>query len=122
MDARSLARLQALGRLGFGAGLTFAPGTLAGAWVGSVADRRDGQALSIAVGARDAAIAIGALRALHSGRGAGTWLRAGLLADAADAVATWRARDSLPAAAVPTVLAIAGGSALLGLWLQAVVD
>ena len=122
MDARSLARLQALGRLGLGAGLVLAPGVFAGGWVGGVADRREGQALSIAAGARDVAIALGALRALGTGKGAGGWLRAGVLADAADAFATWRARDSLPALAAPTVLALAGGSAALGLWLQAAVD
>ena len=122
MDARSLARLQALGRLGLGAGLVLAPGVFAGGWVGGVADRREGQVLSIAVGARDVAIALGALRALSTGKGAGGWLRAGVLADAADAYATWRARDSLPAVAAPAVLAIAGGSALLGLWLQSAVD
>jgi hypothetical protein len=122
MDARSVARLQALGRLGVGAGLMLAPGAVAGAWVGGVADRREGQALAIAVGARDAAIAVGALRALGAGHGAGGWLRAGLLADAADAAATWRAREGLSPLAVPAVLAIAGGSALLGVWLQAAVD
>jgi hypothetical protein len=122
MDARSLARLQALGRLGLGAGLTLAPGLFAGSWVGGVADRREGQALAIAAGARDVAIAAGTLRALGGRRGASAWIRAGLLADAADAYATWRARDSLPALAVPGVLAIAGGSTLLGLWLQGAVD
>jgi hypothetical protein len=122
MDPRSIARLQALGRLGLGAGLTLAPGLFAGGWVGGVADRREGQALAIAAGARDVAIGVGTLRALQARRGAAGWVRAGLLADAADAYATWRARDSLPALAVPGVLAIAGGSALLGLWLQAAVD
>jgi hypothetical protein len=122
MDARSIARLQSLGRLGLGAGLVLAPGVFAGGWVGGVADRREGQALAIAAGARDVAIALGALRALSTGRGAAGWLRAGLLADAADAFATWRARDSLSPVAAPAVLAIAGGSAALGLWLQAAVE
>jgi hypothetical protein len=122
VDARSLARLQALGRLGLGAGLMLAPGAVAGGWVGGVADRREGQALAIAAGARDVAIALGALRALSDRHGAGGWVRAGVFADAADAVATWRARDSLPPLAVPAVLALAGGSALLGVWLQAAVD
>jgi hypothetical protein len=122
MDARSLARLQALGRLGLGAGLVLAPSVFAGGWVGGVADRREGQALSIAAGARDVAIALGALRALGDGRGASGWVQAGVLADAADAFATWRARDSLPPLAAPAVLALATGSAALGLWLQAAVD
>jgi len=122
MDTRSLARRQALGRLALGIGLVVAPGAVAGGWVGGVADRREGQALSIGLGARDVAIAVGALRALGAGHGASAWLRAGVLADAADLAATLRARQSLPAFAVPVVSAMAGGSALLGAWLQAVVD
>jgi hypothetical protein len=121
MDARSLARWQALGRLGFGVGLAGAPGLFAGGWVGGVADGRDGQALAIGLGARDVAIALGTLRAL-SGRGAASWVRAGVLADLGDLVATLRARDLLPPLAVPAVAAIAGGSVLLGAWLQSELD
>jgi hypothetical protein len=122
MDARSLARLQALGRLALGAGLMATPGAVAGGWVGGVADRQEGQTLAIGLGARDVAIAAGALRALAAGHGAGGWVRAGMLADAADLVATLRARDSLPALAVPAVVALAGGSLVLGAWLQSAVD
>jgi hypothetical protein len=122
MDARSLARLQALGRLGLGAGLVVTPGVVAGGWVGGVADKPEGQALAIGLGGRDVALAIGALRALSAGYGARSWLRAGMLADAADLVATLRSRDRIPALAVPVVVAMAGGSLLLGAWLQAAVD
>src|SRR5215216_5062234 len=118
MNARSLARLQALGRLTFGAGLMVAPAALAGAWVGGVADRREGQAIAIGLGARDVALALGALRALGAGYGSG----AGMLADAADLVGTLRARGSVPALAAPAVGALAGGSVLLGAWLQSAVD
>ncbi len=45
-----------------------------------------------------------------------------MLADAADLVATLRARDALPPLAVPAVAALAGGSVVLGAWLQAAVD
>jgi hypothetical protein len=122
MDARSLARLQALGRLALGAGLVATPGVVAGGWVGGVADKREGQTLAIGLGARDVGLAAGALRALAAGHGAGGWVRAGMLADAADLVATLRARDSLPALAVPAVVALAGGSLVLGAWLQSAVD
>ena len=122
MTARTLARLQAAGRLTLGGGLALAPGVFAGAWAGGVADRRDGQVLSIGLGARDVAIALGTLRALRARRGAAAWLRAGLLADAADLVATLRARDDLPPLATPAVAAIAGGSVLLGAYLQATLD
>jgi hypothetical protein len=107
MTARSLARLQAAGRLTLGGGLAVAPGRFAGAWVGGVADKRDGQVLSIGLGARDVAIALGTLRALQRGRGAAAWLRA---------------RDDLPPLAVPAVAAIAGGSVLLGAYLQSALD
>jgi hypothetical protein len=122
MDARSIARLQALGRLAIGAGLMAAPGAVAGGWVGGVADRREGQALAIGLGARDMGLALGALRALGAGHGAGGWVRAAMLADAADLVATLRARDSLSGLAVPAVVVLAGGSLALGAWLQAAVD
>jgi hypothetical protein len=122
MTARNLARLQAAGRLVAGGGLTFAPGVVAGGWVGAAADKRDGQLLAIGLGARDVAIALGTLRALRSRRGAAAWLRAGLVADAADLVATLRARDALPPLAVPAVVAIAGGSVLLGAYLQSALD
>ena len=122
MEARSLARWQALGRLTFGAGLMVAPAALAGAWVGGVADRREGQAIAIGLGARDVALALGALRALGAGYGSGAWIRAGMLADAADLVGTLRARGSVPALAAPAVGALAGGSVLLGAWLQSAVD
>ena len=122
MDARSLARLQSLGRLALGAGLVFVPGAIAGGWVGGIADKREGQALAIAVGARDVALALGALRALAAGHGAGAWLRGGMLADAADLVATLRARDALPPLAAPAVAVLAGGSVVLGAWIQGAVD
>ena len=122
MTARSVARLQAAGRLVLGGGLTFAPAVVAGGWVGGAADRRDGQALAIGLGARDVAIAAGTLGALRTRGGARAWLRAGIAADAADLVATLRARDSLPALAVPAVVALAGGSLVLGAWLQSAVD
>lgn len=99
-----------------------APGAVAGGWVGGAADTRDGQVLAIGLGGRDVGLALGALRALHAGRGAGAWLRAGVIADAADLVATLRARDMLPPLAGPAVTAIAGGSVLLGAWLQFAVD
>jgi hypothetical protein len=122
MTARKLARLQAYGRVALGGGLVLAPGLLAGGWVGGVADKRGGQALAIGLGARDVALAAGALRALSSRSGAAPWLRAGIAADAADLYATIRARDELPPLAAPAVGALAAGSALLGLYLQAALD
>jgi hypothetical protein len=122
MTARTLARIQALSRLALGAGLLAAPGPLAGAWVGAAADQRPGQTLGIGLGGRDVAIALGTLQALTGRRGARAWLRAGIVADFADLAATLRARHDLPAAAVPATVALAGGSVLLGAYLQAALD
>ena len=122
MTARSAARLQALGRLVLGGALVAAPGVVGGGWVGAAADRRPGQTLAIGLGARDVALALGALNALRGRRDASAWVRAGVLADLGDLVATLRARDALPPLAAPAVVAIAGGSVLLGAWLQAALD
>jgi hypothetical protein len=122
MDAHALARLQALSRAALGAGLVAAPGLVARSWVGGVAAKPGAQSLAIGMGARDVGMGLGTLYALRKGRGAGTWIRAGMLADGGDLMATLRARDSLPALAVPLVAAMAGGSVLLGAWLQAAVD
>lgn len=122
MTARTLATLQAAGRVALGGALTVAPGLVAGGWIGRRARERPAQTLAIAMGARDVAIALGTLQALRAGHGAAPWLRAGLAADAADLVATLRARDDLPPPAVPVVAAVAGGSIVLGAWLQAALD
>jgi hypothetical protein len=122
MNARSVARLHALGRAALGGGLVVAPGLVGGGWVGSAADKRPGQALAIGLGARDVAIALGALRAIGSGRDARPWLLAGIVGDAADLVATLRARDQLPPLTAPAVTALAGGSVLLGAWLRSALD
>jgi hypothetical protein len=122
MNARTLAGVHAAGRAALGGGLVAAPSLLAGAWVGSPADHAGGRALAVGLGGRDVAIALGALAALGRRRGARAWLRAGVVADLADLVATLRNRDELPPLAVPGVVALAGASVALGLYLQRAVD
>jgi len=122
MSPRTLAGLQAAGRLAVGASLVVAPQLLGGGWVGSAADRRSGQVLAIGLGARDVALAVGTLQALGARQGATAWLRAGIAADLADLVSTLRARDELAPPAVAATVAIAGGSVLLGAYLQAALD
>jgi hypothetical protein len=122
MDARMLARAQALGRVALGGGLAVAPATVAGAWVGAPVDRPGGRVLAVAMGARDVGIGLGMLSAVRRRRGARPWVRAAMLADAADLVATLRARDQLPPLAVPAVAAMAAGSVALGAWLQLALD
>jgi hypothetical protein len=98
------------------------PSLVAGAWVGPAAGSPAGRALATGLGARDCGIAVGTLSAL-AGRGpARAWICAGAVADLADVVATVRHRDSLPALAVPAVVAMAGGSVILSAYLQSAVD
>jgi len=122
VDARTLARLQALGRVVVGATLTLAPERAGTAWIGRDASRPATQVAISAFGARDLAIGLGAAYAAGQGHGARPWLRAGVLADTADLAATLRARDHLSPLAVAGVGALAAGSALLGFWLTRELD
>ena len=122
MTARTLAGLQAAGRVLLGGGIAAAPSLLAGGWVGDVADKPGGRVLATGLGGRDVALALGTFAALRDGRDARRWVLAGMVADTADLVATLRARDSLSPVAVPVVAAIAGGSVVLGAWLSRELD
>lgn len=106
-----------------GLGLTFAPRAVASGWIGSRdAGRAGTQVIVSAMGARDLALGLGQARAVANGFGAAPWIAAGILADATDLVATWRARDELSPVGVAGIAALAGGSALLGVWLARAVD
>ena len=122
MDARKLAREHALGRIVVGAGLTLAPRLAGDAWFGSDSRRPATQVAIRALGARDLAIGVGTAYAAGQGYGARPWLLAGILADATDLAATLKARDDLRPLAVAVVGAVAGGSALLGLWFSRELD
>jgi hypothetical protein len=122
MDPRTLARLHGAARFAVGAAYVAAPGPAARAWIGADGDRESVRVLARAFGARDGAIGLGVLRAVGAGHGARPWVRAGVVADAADLLATVRARDSLPALQVAGVALIAGGSVAIGLWLDRAVD
>ena len=122
MDARAAAQQHAAGRAVMGAALTLAPGIAARTWIGRDAAAPGAQVVTTAMGARDVAIGIGALRAIRAGMGARPWLLAGVLADTADLVATLRARDALPTSAVVGVSALAAGSAAVGAWLARTLD
>jgi hypothetical protein len=122
MEPRTVARAQALGRIALGAGLVLAPRLVAGAWVGAPADRPGGQVLAAAMGARDVGLGLGMLHAAGRRRAARPWVRAAMLADATDLVATLRTRDELPAPVVPLVAAMAGGAVVVNAWLHGALD
>jgi hypothetical protein len=122
VTARSIAGLQATGRLLLGGGLVALPSLVAVPWVGEPAHSAGGRTLAAGLGARDVAIALGTLGALAGGGRPSAWVRAGMLADFADLAATLRHRDDLPPLIVPAVGGLAGASVLLGAYLQHVLD
>jgi hypothetical protein len=122
LDPRTLVRLHALGRAAVGAAFTLAPGRAGRTWIGRRANRPESTVLSMAFGGRDLGIALGVLHATSNGYGARPWIQAGVLADAIDFAATYRARRALPASAAAGVLLVASGSVLLGAWLHGRID
>jgi hypothetical protein len=117
MDARTMARGIALGRIALGAAIAIAPARASRGWVGEDGARPGAQVIGIGLGARDVAVGLGSLLALERGRDARTWFAASVLCDAADAFATFSRRDALPPAGAIGVSALAGGATLVGLWI-----
>jgi hypothetical protein len=121
MDARTIARVIAAGRIGIGLGLVVAPTVITRRWVGADGERPGATVLAVGLGARDLALGAGTLAALSGGEPR-PWLVASTAADAADLLATIRGRRAMSAAAVAGVGLLAGGSAAVGAWLAAQPD
>jgi hypothetical protein len=117
MDARTLARTLAYGRMALGASLVVAPARAARGWVGEDGTRPGARVIAVALGARDVALGAGTMRAVDRGSGEHEWLVASVLCDTADLLATFSRRDALPKAGALGVSALAGSAALAGLWL-----
>ena len=122
MEAREIAIAQARGRIALGGLLLLAPGLAGRAWVGGDADRPGAKLLARGLGARDVGIGLGIVIALDRGAPVRGWLEASALADAVDFAATLIARDEVPAATLPGILAMAGGSTVLSGWLARQLD
>jgi hypothetical protein len=113
MSARETARRISLARIGFGIAFMTAPGIFGRLWVGPDAASPAGKLLFRALGARDFALGLGTLLAMRHDRPTRGWLEASGLADFADAVATFLARDALTPASRTATYAIAAPSAAL---------
>ncbi|MDA0179693.1 hypothetical protein OJ997_05265 [Solirubrobacter phytolaccae] len=116
MDASTVARLIAVGRLGLGAGLTVVPGVFGRVWLGADGTTTAAKVLGAGFGARDVAIGGGLWHALENGADARPWLLAGAAGDAADLLATLAARRSLPLLGRTGVVAFAASGAALSVW------
>jgi hypothetical protein len=116
LDARTAIKLLAAGRVLIGGAYVAAPGRAMPAWVGAVGSRPSTHVLGAAFGSRDAAVGLGTLAALRSGRGVRPWILAGVAGDAADLAATLKARDHLPGQAVAGVVLMAGSALVVAGW------
>jgi hypothetical protein len=117
MDARTLARLSAYGRIAIGAALVVAPARAARGWIGDDGTRPGALVTVTALGARDMVIGAGTARAVGRGSGEHEWLVGSVFCDLADLAATLTRRDALPTSGVLGVGALAGSAAVLGAWL-----
>jgi hypothetical protein len=104
------ARQLAVGRTVVGAALLALPRLSAATWIGAPAAHPAAGVLTRALGARG----LGLLASLDRGRPLRPWLTAGIIADAADLIATVGARDHLPKLSVPAIALAASNGIVLG--------
>jgi hypothetical protein len=114
MDTTTLAKGLAANRLLMGSAMLLDPERGVRGWIGSRAARNDGaQLVTRGLGARDVALAAGALLCFRDGE-ARQWVAGMALADAADFAATLLA-DDIPAPSRAFGLAMAGASTAVAL-------
>src|SRR5919199_1843674 len=96
---KGLAIALALNRTGFGLNYLLRPEQARTSWIGRAARKPGTQVMIRSQGVRDVALGAGALRALARGDAAElrAWVAGHAVCDLADLVATWVARDDLPA-------------------------
>jgi hypothetical protein len=112
------ARAVAAGRVALGLTALAWPSVPARPWVGATADDLAARVFGRALGARDVALGLGALRALQRTAtepgSACSWVAAGALSDALDVVASLWSWRELPRGSRWLVAASAGAAALAG--------
>jgi hypothetical protein len=108
----------AAGRVALGLTALARPSVPARPWVGAAADDVAARVFGRALGARDIALGLGALRALRRPAAepgsASIWVAAGALSDALDVVASLSAWRELPQPSRWLVVGSAGGAAIAG--------
>ena len=100
-------------RVAFGLALVACPARIGSSWLGPDGERRPTQVALRGLGARDLALALGALSATVRGSPVRPWLVATVGGDIGDLAATLAAGDSLPGRSRTGTLTLAGGSAAL---------
>ena len=118
LDAPGVAKAVGAGRIALGLSYIAAPGLALRAWPGRRSTKdADGALLRLlarSIGGRDVALGVGVLVALSHDVPARGWVEAGMLADAADALAVLIALPHLPKAKAILMLGAAVGTAAAG--------
>ena len=109
--SKTLAAGLAASRALFGATYLIRPQQARTSWIGRAAKKPGAQVMIRSQGARDVALGAGALQAVARDQELRPWMLAHAVADVADLVATWIARDDLPKRRANMVLVVAGASA-----------
>ncbi len=118
MSPRRAAWLLAAGRVALGVGVLCAPELVMSRWLGEKNARHGAvKDLGRGLAARDIALGLAVLQTLDDPVVGPRVQAAAAFADGIDALATILERDSLPAIGVFGTVAVAGGSALAGLYL-----
>ena len=110
------------GRVAFGLAFLLAPKKAAHGWIGDDVDRKPVELLVRAVGARDVVLGAGGVLAVASGQPVRPWLRAGVAADAADALTTGLYLRHLPLRGALATVALSAVAAYAGVRVAARVD
>lgn len=115
MSPRLVAGIIAVGRAVLGIALLLAPDRVSSRWLGTTSEPV--RILTRGLGARDLALGVATIAALQRRGDARRWAAVAVVADGADAVANVAAGDRIPPAGRWGTAALAGGSALVGVWL-----
>jgi hypothetical protein len=121
MEDRDVVRLLAVARAAVGVIWLLAPDKVIKAWTGEDVASVSARVVGRGFGGRDLALAVGTLITLEDERALATWLKAGALSDAADAVGTLAAFKELGSVRRLFWAAAAAGTTALGVRLAGTV-
>ena len=116
MNPRQGARVLAIGRVAFGAGLVLAPGRLGAGWLGDLAERGAVRSVLRGLGIRDVVIGMIAMHTLDNPQVGPRWQKTCAVCDAVDALAAVGAARDLPLRGALGVAILGGGAAAAELW------
>lgn len=122
MEPRDIAVALSRGRIAIGAAALAVPGLASRAMFGRDGAGPGTRAFARMLGGRDVALGLGVVIALDRGAPVRGWLEACALADSVDLASCMLAGDDIPKATRLNMIVLAGGAALVGVWLSRQLD